>query len=448
MSALRLMFVAAVSLVATHLPLQAQNAATEVAAKEPSMPVDYYDGLRAWENGAQEVAISLWLRAAEYGDTRAIRKIALEYERGNILPKEPYLATYYAALAERLEGKSFEKTIDSVDPRAGAEIRAAVVEFVPKSSPAMLGSVVKPDPVDALVQAIYGGTEADVLRAVQAMPAVKPELEKTAWQPLFHAAAAGRADAVKAILEPMTWISDFRVLTAEGLSVMHFAAMSGSEPTVRALYEGGAVAFAETPNGLLPSAAADKAGFSELADILRGFEKDEVRLTQEKLNLLGYDVGSPDGVFGPRTRMQMAIAANGLGLSSNRRTPEIAYAIAFMFSVDVWGGIYAYRKKSDGKDYVSFLTSVSAVNRQLADDSILSRCKSNVDRVNCKVQAVLPLGACIAAADSEVGDTKGALNWSRAFPSELAAKEDALAMCAAKSDGECEIWQSFCVVSR
>lgn len=441
MSAIRLILVAAMSLTGTSYPLLAQNAATEEAVKDPSVPVDYYDGLRAWENGAEEVAISLWLRAAEYGDTRAMWKLSLQYELGTILPKEPYLATYYAALAERLEGKSFNKSIDSVDPEAGMEIRSAVLEFVPKVSPAVARWVIKPDPVDALVQAIYGGTEADVIRAVQAVPTVKPVSDKAAFPPVFHAAAAGRADAVKAILTPMTWISDLRALTKDGLTVLHFAAMSGSESTVRALYEGGAVAFAESPKGLLPSAVADSAGFKEVADLLRGYERVELRMIQENLNRLGYDVGAPDGVIGPRTRMQMAIAANGLGLSSDVITPEIARAVAFMIPFDVWGAALTVEMKDRSGRYILAYPSLTAHSAKEAKERALLLCKYYKDAENCEVQAVFPRGACMALAKS----TK-VREWSRAFASEAVAKQDALSQCANASGGDnCEILQSFCV---
>lgn len=100
--------------------------ATEAALKDPEIPVDYYDGLRAWDNGYDAIAISLWLRASEYGDHRSMLRLADAYEQGEVLPRNLTLAAYYRALARSVGAEIPIETIDSVEP----EVATAIAERV------------------------------------------------------------------------------------------------------------------------------------------------------------------------------------------------------------------------------------------------------------------------------------------------------------------------------
>ena len=72
---------------------------------EVQFPVDYFDGLRAMSAGHKEIAYTLWLRAASFGDPKAMNELAKGYATGDALPKEPVLAYFYSLLASKLGGQ-------------------------------------------------------------------------------------------------------------------------------------------------------------------------------------------------------------------------------------------------------------------------------------------------------------------------------------------------------
>lgn len=421
------------------IPVLAQPTATEAAAKDPAVPVDFYDGLRAWENDAREVAVSLWLRASEYGDTRAMRRLAVMYAAGLTLPKDDVLSVYYEALADKYDGKSFEAALNKTDPEVAAAIMVALDRFAPRPSPAKPDSVTEQDPVDSLVTAIYVGTDAEVATAIEAVPAMQTAQDSQGWLPIFHAAAAGREFAVRAILEAK---SPLRRLSPQGMSVMHFAAMSGSEPVVRALREAGIVALSEGPNGLLPSEAAEKAGFPGLADVLRGLEKEDVRALQEDLQRLGYDVGTADGVLGPRSRAQAAIAANGLRLKDHTITPELQSRLRSIQQISNWGAILERQRVSESGNWFTAMRSFTGPGgKNAAEGQALKVCEDDSDtkKGTCKVMAVLPIGTCVA-----LGRSSDVAEWSKGFPSEAAANEDAIERCKSAGGRDCKVTIDFC----
>lgn len=415
--------------------------AADVALKFIERPVDFYDGLRAWENGQKEIAVSLWIRASEYGDVRALNQVGILYGSGTILPRDKVMSAYYIALANQLSGKVGSDPYVGLAPEARSAVIQRVQAFVPKLLAASSTKASLNDPQEMLVRAVYDNDMKSLQAAIDrgASATVK---SADGWSALFHAAAAGHQDVVEALLK--TPVNLYQTVGHNEFSVLHIASLNDSISLSEALIAAGAHPLAETTQGMRPSDVADASGHDDLARFLREKEVAEAIVVQQKLNSLGYDVGKADGVIGQQSRMQLAIFANSAKIKGGRTWPHVISPLVLTLldqrrTTSVWGARITYNDSKRGNQ-IWYPVDIQADSEAVARAKALERCKKQALATKCEVVFVFPAGGCIAAAVS--GDAGAA---SRIFASTKDAEEDALEECRAKFGSKCEVRFALCV---
>jgi len=396
------------------------------------IPVDFYDGLRAWDTGLHEVAVALWLRAAALGDTKSMLRVAQEYESGKYLPKQKLLAVYFKLLAKR-QGH------EGPDPLVGltADERAAVTAKADEFAAAALPPAQAPQKTvtfEDLLRAADTGDADEVRRILGANSRLATGQDGKGWTPLMHAAAGGHAEIVGLLADRG---SDVAAVDADGFSALHLAAWSGSEATVALLLARGAFPVAASAKGMTASIVAERAKHPEVAAQLAAAERRQVVQIQEKLATLGYEVGKADGEMGPRTATQLAIFAAGERLPG----PPTANVLAKLFAkteTRLWGAVVLLNYK--GTPSATYYTNAVG-NRARVETAILDWCKGQPDWSKCKISVMLPQGTCLAGA---IGSGGGVI-WSRAFPELASAEADSEAQCRSAGSTGCKVTQSFCV---
>lgn len=418
-----------------------QTTAADVGLKLIEQPVDYYDGLRAWENGQKEVAVSLWIRASEYGDVRSLNRVGNLYRSGIILPQDEVMAAYYKALANRLSGFDQSDPYVGVSPEARSAVTQRVDAFVPKSLRTSSAEATLTDPQQMLIRAIYDNDLRSLDMAIDrgASPTLKSD---EGWPALFHAASVGNLDVIAALLKlPITL---YQTAGESEFSVLHVAAFNGSIPLAEALIAAGAHPLAETTAGMRPSDVAEAADHVELASFLREQEVAEAKKVQEKLNNLGYDVGKADGVIGQQSRMQLAIFANSAKIKGGRTWPHVLSPLVLTLLeqrrvTSVWGARITY-DDSDSVNRLWYAFEVNGDSEADARANALELCKAQEAATKCEVKFVFPSGGCLAVAEGSAGGVG-----SRIFASIEDARMDALERCNTRQGGSCKIHSARCV---
>ncbi|MEO5806227.1 ankyrin repeat domain-containing protein [Devosia sp.] len=429
----------ALTLLTTFFPITtwAQTVpidAVDFALKNPARPVDYYDGLRAADAGQKEVAITLWLSAAQLGDGKAMLEIAKAYAAGDILPKSPILAAYYFALGVRFGQTPTSDPFVGLDPADVSKIKAEVAQFAPEKFPPVEAAATHATFADFLGVVDAGDIEG-VRMGLSVNPTYSADHDANGWTALMHAALIARGDIVQLLLDKG---AEVRAVTNEGYTALHFAALTGSDEIAQLLIEHGASTLIATPKGLAPAMVASDADHAELAKTIAARAHDEMVAVQKKLNLLGYDVGTADGTAGSITISQLAVFAHGFSLPN----PNISYPLLARLStiqaVRVWGVVVDYTK--DGGEW-RIWRNITAQNRKAAEDELIGTCKSTEGAKKCAVEFSVPLGSCMALAMSDSDEA-----WSKIFSTKAAAEADGLEQCSKQSSrSTCKVQASFCV---
>lgn len=411
--------------------------AEAVGPDAPVFPVDFYDGLRAFDAGQFEVAIALWLEASRLGDTRSMIRIADEYADGTHLPKVPLAAAYYYSIAAKLgatvAAQKADAAVADLSPGQKHDLEQSVADYKPLSAavaPSAAGASPKQlTPADWLAAAQYGDT-ALALRAV-ASRVPSDTTDASGWTPLMYASLSGSADVVDALISAG---ADVNKPSSDGYLPIHAAAFGGSQAVAKKLVDAGAHAAVTTDSGISAADIAREAKNAPLVAYLAGAEKADINALQTQLNELGYDVGKPDGTLNDRTRDQLAIFANRLALDPVRfPTADLTDGILDAAGTDVWG--YATQYQKDGDQWLVNNWGVDALDAGDAKDVAMQRCTEQGGK-SCKVLFVAPEGTC-------VGFAKGRSVWSRFYASAAEAEADTSAKC--KRQGmKCDI-DSYCV---
>ncbi len=409
------------------------------ALKPPDFPIDYYDGLRAWEAGHREVAATLWLQGAALGDGRSMRRLGELFEAGDVMPAEPMLAAYYFDLAKRFgqgdAAAAASAAFARLSPPESVEVRRAAEAF----RPALIRPPARSTPAATTATLVEAIAVADIpgIRALLGRRVSPGAADAEGWTPLMYAAMAGSAEIVDILVaanaSPAAYVGD-------GRTALHIAAYVGSRPAVDALLRGGAHPAAATFAGTTAAYVARERGFTDLATFLLERERVQLREVQEKLNRLGYDVGAPDGVVGPRTRSNLAFVGHRFGLTKfDVLTAALLSVLTTATETRRWG--YSYNYAKDGTTWDSWNFSVEAADRAAAEAAALSSCREKNGR-NCRVTMLMPEGACAAIADNSRTDGNF---WSRLYPSLEEAQAEALAACRRGGNASsCSILASGC----
>ncbi len=423
---------------------QAVPTVADASGRDPALPVDYYDGLRLSDAGQPELAMMIWLGAAELGDARAMAAVAQAYETGTVLPQDKTLASYYSLLARRfgLDDAPVPASAGTLTDAERAAIEQSVASFVPRA--VAPGQQVK-RPHAQVIDAILRGDVASAKAALNGAgdPAVLlNQLDKEGLSPTGHAAVSGNVAMLEFVLNTGGHLT---ATFGEGWTLLHLAAARGHMDATKHLLDAGLNAAIVSPKGLTATEVARKSGHKALADFLAAQEKDGMRTVQTQLNALGYEVGKPDGVAGARTRSQIGIFASSVASRDKMLTAGVARRLAEKYEsewqTNLWGAVVAYRKGKVG--YWSSLNRIAVRSRKAAEDHALAHCKGLADATQCKVEFVLPKGACFALG----GDRKQVAVWSPAFPEESMAKDEAVGLCRKQGGGSgCTVLQSACVL--
>lgn len=415
--------------------------ATDVGLKYIEQPVDYYDGLRAWENGFKEIAVSLWIRASEYGDVRALNRIGNLYDNGIILPQDQVMAAFYKGLANRLSGYEQSDPYVGVAPEAMSAVIQRVENFVPKSLETTGAKATIADPQEILIHAIYNNDLKSLDIAIDQGASITVK-SADGWSALFHAVSSGHMDMVEALLKrPVTL---YQTVEENEFSVLHVVAFNGSIPLAEALIAAGAHPLAETTAGMRPSDVAEAAGHDELAKFFREWEVKEATKVQQKLNTLGYDVGKADGVIGQQSRMQLAIFANSAKIKVGRSWPHVMSPLLLTLLeqrrvTSVWGARITY-DDSDLVNRLWYVFDIQGDSETAARANALELCKAQKAATKCEVMFVFPSGSCLAVAEGDDGGVG-----SRIFASIEDAKKDAQERCQTRQGTSCKIRSARCV---
>src|SRR5260370_33287664 len=91
----------------------AGGATSSVQDSEALTIADFFDGLRAWELKEEPTAAAIWLRAAGGGDVRSMAKIGELFERGEVLPHDLALASFWFSQAAQ---RGFASAMAAADP--------------------------------------------------------------------------------------------------------------------------------------------------------------------------------------------------------------------------------------------------------------------------------------------------------------------------------------------
>lgn len=442
----RMMAVGALCMLAPT-PAAAQQLAPTLAdasGRDPALPVDYYDGLRLSDAGQPDLAMMIWLGAAELGDPRAMAAVSDAYETGKLLPQDRTLANFYFLLARRfgLDDTPVPASAGTLTEAERAAIEQSVASFVPRA--AALAQQAK-RPHAQVIEAILRGdvASAKAVLTVAGDPGVLlNQPDKDGLSPVGHAAAAGNAGMLEFVLNSG---GNLTATFGEGWSLLHLAAANGHLDTAKLLINAGLNAAVVSPKGLTAAEVARKSGHRDLADFLIAAEKEGIRAVQTHLNALGYEVGKPDGVAGARTRTQIGIFASSVASRDKMLTPGVARRLAEKYETEwqtnLWGAVIGYNKGKLG--YWSSLNRIAVRSRKAAEEHAMAHCKALADATRCKVEFVMPKGACFALG----GDRKQVAVWSPAFPDEDMAKDEAMALCRKQGGGSgCTVLQSACVL--
>jgi TPR repeat protein len=242
---------------------------------------DYFDGLRAWELGEREIAVGIWLEAAQWGDHRAMRRLGELYAAGELLPKDEALAYFWFALTAKMGGRASDfLSASNLRAKLPSEHAASIYEAVvswepttPQSAPAAAegdtvaaGSGPKtPDDLWAAWEARDLRTFAEILANGVAADAPSPDGTPIA----FLAAASSKAEFLRELLDAG---ADPNAALSSGMTMLHVAAGVGSAEIAELLIAKGGSACSSDQNGVFPVEIARKKGAAEAERVLREAE--------------------------------------------------------------------------------------------------------------------------------------------------------------------------------
>jgi ankyrin repeat protein len=417
------------------LSLFASAAPEDGVPSNPKPAISYDAGSSAYDLGQFETAITIWLQAAALGDIRSLIRIGDEYTAGAHLPKLPLAAAYYYSVAAKLGGNLAPPVIDRAKKGLTSgqirELEQSVATYKPLVPPSPAAGA----PTEQLTghDLVYAVMEGDIALAKRALAAgFSPNVtDQRGWTPLHYAALNGDAALVDALIAAKASLDQ---TDDDGIAPIHVAAFVGSLEIATKLVNAGAHAVATTETNLNAADIARYGKNAELAKYLSDAVAADVAAMQAKLNQLGYDVGEPDGTLNNRTREQVAIFANRIGVRPTYiPTAQIVRNIFLTTRTSVWG--YGLQLTKDGDIYYANATGAHAESASEAANAAMEWCAEQ-GGTNCKVLFVAPQGSCVAYAQTRP-------IWSPILWSQFTAEEAATDKCA-RAGGRCQI-ASFCV---
>lgn len=425
---------------------------TSISAAQETPPplsaeiVDFYDGLRAWDLDEKEIAASIWLRAAELGDRRAMMRLADLFESGDHIPQDSAVAYFWLSLAAkgstsppvddlaRLRGKLHGDQVRLIDSAVGEwqPLRVADATVSAWQTAAVA------DQRELGVADLLAALDASDLKAFKA--ALDGDVSANVVAPdgtpvLFLAVATRRVEFVKSLLEKG---ANANVALANGLTPLHVAAGIGDVVVARLLLSGGAEAAIQDANGAWSDELARSKGYTEIADLLSSARDASLATAKDYLEKRGYiktdlsDVWSRDDAVRMYQQSWWAIDITGhfdaTTLSALQADAEANKPIRYH-------SVIRYEKDDQFWYFTSSERFRSAAEARaaaikLCEDKGGHRCKFNF----------APAGGCIAVAAADVGEFRV----SAAFPDKASAESHAHAQCREEHSQGCLIEHSAC----
>jgi len=421
---------------------------------------DYFDGLRAWELGEHPTAAVIWLKAAEFGDVRAMLKVAELYEHGDILPRTSTLAYFWFSQAGRRGDGPARMAADRLRSQIPAadstNLELAIGSWRPKSFPAAA-----PNEKDGNAGDLFSALEArdlEAFRAYLSQAINEGDLVDAKGTPaIFLAIATKQLEFIRAqlsrfdeLLPPINreGLDPNRNLTlSNGMTPLHIAAGLGQAEIVRMLISDHFSTAVQDQDGAWPSDLAERKHFTGIANLLRAQQDIDTHDIKRILEDQGYI--APGGFANPVSR-QLAVKMFQQGRFFLTRIGSTGYlnfstlkaaadesqnspSIYFLAIARWKKGNYFYYDGFKNKLFPKASDAVSAGQEY---------CHTESGR-GCKVN-VTPAGGCMGVAKPTEG---GEFTVSRAMLTENEASQDALAQCRLGTSKGCSIDITICVPS-
>lgn len=408
--------------------------------------VDYYDGLRAWDLGEKEVAADMWQQAAKYGDRKSMRRLGELYLSGSGVPKDEAEACYWLSIASRLgdteSGPESEKAAQGLASGVVNDCHQKAAAWQAATIPgaaALEASLDPPKPTVAdAVQAIDKNDMELLKRAVDQVGAVSKTEDGV---PLtFLALAAKREEMLAYLLNAINdpFLGADAVLP-DGTTLLDVAIVQKDPALVEIVLAHGASAMLENGSGAAPDEIATKVGNSALADRLK--QKFETEKTEFENYLVRTGYLNPGDFSNPVIRKNVmtmyqrfaGVTVSGnidrLSLRSLRYRPTLDVDLPYRWVLRYEHDTHIY--------YTSNMLTARTVDdvKRYVDE----QCKQEHGK-KCKFNFA-PAGSCIAVGRPNAGEFRV----SAVFPEQAQAESDAMALCRAKSGGQCTLSDSWCV---
>jgi hypothetical protein len=431
-----LVLIAAVTLISA----QGFGAATETGQNsEDAAIADYFDGLRAWELKEEPMAAAIWLKAAEWGDVRAMQRVAELYEQGQVLPHDAALAFFWFSQAARSGSAPAKAAADRLRSQLSANELSNIEPVTASWRPKLIRS-------DGSTRTNAG--IGDLLRAldhhdlrllhITLSSGISPNISDSEGMPiLFFAIAAKELDFLEILLS-VGANADFSL--PNGMTPLHIAAGVGDSRIVGALLEHGASSAIQDHNGAWAFEIAERKGFKELSQRLRSKMSEDVGLLRISLETEGY-LADNQNFFNasPRLTAVRMFQKGRIGLNStgyiDGETVEKAFQerkdnrLVHYYCIEIykkaniwWWGTFKGR----------YATADDARAAAAAD------CRADSGR-SCRVE-VAPAGGCLAIAAAPGSPVR----LSALMLTQSDASADALAKCAADGLKGCSIRAASC----
>ncbi len=405
--------------------------ANEPQGQVPSL-VDYYDGLRAWDLGQKQIAVGLWVTAANWGDSKSMQRLAELYEAGDTLPRDNGLACYWYTLAGKRGNGVVQQASDrycaSLSPTDFTTVRNAVAEW--KSYTFDAANVKELE--KALSEQEQKQTQRDLLLALNRnnLKGVQDALSdgvsgavtlEDGTPVLFLAVATGNPDIVSALISHG---ANANSAMPDGRTPLHVAAVKGSQAVANALTSGGASAAIQDNNGVWPFEYASRKHFEALAIFLKSKRDADIAKAVGFLVAVGY---LPEGALDNSSARDLAVrmyqnGRNGLSVTGALEVAtlaaiekDISYNRQLQFKF-----VIRYRKNQmnwvkDSKGAFPSVADARAAAMDLCKKESGTKCKFNF----------APPGGCIALAEPDYGEYRV----SRPLLTKKEALSDAIRQC-------------------
>ncbi len=399
--------------------------------------MDFYDGLRAWDLGQKQVAAGIWVTAANWGDARAMQRLAELYEAGDSVPKDNGLACFWHSLAEKRKNPAAPQPPDQTCQSLTATDLATVQSAVAGWKQYALDAAQEKGLETALSQQEHKQSERDLILALNsnnlkaAQDALNNGVSGSATLEdgtpiLFLGVAAGNSEIVSALIAHG---ANANAALPDGRTALHIAAVQGSQAVANALANNGASAAIQDSKGVWPFEYAAAKHFDSLAGYLKSRRDADIAGAVAYLVAAGY---LPEGALDNASLRDLAVRMYQAGRDVVSSTGALDAPTLAAIQSDISGKrALAYKFVIRyGKDQKNWYDNSEGSFAGVADAraAAMELCKKE-GGTKCKFNFAPP-GGCIAVARPDAGEFRV----SRPLLDKVQALADAMRQCREDTD--------------